>query len=222
MGLRLSGWVLLFLGLAGTSQPAVADPITSWYQVTVNRQATPSTGWLPTAIDPISFLMAVTFDDTVTWQNNEVHSRWSHFQNQAPTFTGFPESIPSWDYRSGAAYVYNSDEAGTSEKGAVIYSSTYTNDGRFTRYYGSQLSNRAGTLEGTSVDTLLRTLAVANFHHYRFNIDEARGTYLADSFQMFGTATQIPDPVPEPGTMTLFGVGIAATAWRARRRRSSV
>lgn len=39
----------------------------------------------------------------------------------------------------------------------------------------------------------------------------------------FGFRTYVasePAAVPEPGTLTLLGVGFAATAWRARRRRS--
>ncbi len=217
----------LAVSVLATAISASAAPITTYYQVTVNERYSPSN---PAAdfvtIDPISFLMSMTFDDQIVFA--AVHSR-SYGQ---PTFSGIPDSLvmPA----SAASVPTRSAGTNVNENASGIGGSaarydvlrTETSDGLETLIHSvslSSLARVAGRLDHSFFsDAIGREFG---FETRGFEIFDDIGPtgeiYSPDSFVYLGTATQVaaPTPVPEPTTLALFGTGVALSALRVRRTR---
>ena len=236
MRIRLACRVLVLLGSIGVSQPVFAAPITTWYEVAITTHHDLYTN-VDTTVD-MTFLMSLTFDDQVTGADAAtslgVTYRVVYFGT--PSFTGVPGALTA-----GAGPVSGTTDAEASESrlssfggdgplGDGILSLARLETSTFSGSSGVQLDAELFPLPLGSVDingatalTMLANLDAPTARFLSWSYDHDGTGYLPNSFFYEGTATQVDiSSVPEPGTMTLVGIGLAGSALRARRRRSQV
>ena len=230
--------VLAFVLAAGLAVEgrAVAEPVTLNYVVTVNQRhdfTAPVDQWHWVFVDPIVFRLSMTFDTAVT--NTVVTPDFtSNFFGPA-VFSPVPLRGAGATQGETDAYTRIDNFAfGTRRQRALAGSdlSWQSNSS------SDQVSLRGNYLLSPHVQPPLPAGAAGDvgaflramngpveFNFYDFILDwvDERGdrlpqpVFAAGSSGYFGTAVPA-SPIPEPATVTLLGLGLAVTSWRARRR----
>ncbi len=214
------------LVVALTPGVAAAAPITLQFDVTVNEAYSYATAQT-TAIDPITFLLSMTFDDEGVAGSSSQHATLF----DEPAFAGVPgDLVLPGD--ALAAPLRETDliagrSADTGRGAGVQWWHNFqfawatqvwgSDDGAAAR--GIKLSSpftRVPDFTEPDVDLFLALMASdLDFTYYGYA--GAGSGYSVDSVAYRGTATQVV-ATPEPGTLALVGTGVAFAATRWRRR----
>jgi PEP-CTERM motif len=206
--------------------PASAAPITLYFDVSVDTRFSYVTQQA-TAIDPVTFLLAMTFDG----QGTPGPSSQDATIFGAPTFLGLPDAlaVPTAAIEA-PPLTGGSEAAGNGSSQTYVQNwhnfllaastqkwSSYGADSSALREITLRSDTRVSDFDTPDLDLFLsRMTADVRFYYGGYALSD--GVYSPDSFQYSGTATQVPAPVPEPGTLTLLGAGLAVGARRVRRR----
>jgi hypothetical protein len=204
---------------------AFADPITSWYQVTVQQRQDLQTAQME-LISPIQFTMSMTFDDQMKSSFAGFGYAGAFFG--APIFEGVPRALVSpglrngidvnsttYTYRQGQPYLPDYYETNVWQQ----VSHGARNSGVQINRYGFQpvgtVDWSPGALDASALLSILNWPSM-NFYAWS-HARNSSGEYLGNSYMWHGTATRLEaPPVPEPTTLSLVVIGLAAAA--AQRR----
>lgn len=232
--------LLVAAGLFVVADSALATPITSCYEVRLHTRFDAMTGPAET-IDPITFLLYMTFDDQVTSGTGSPDgSGWQTQYYGAPTFSGIPLLAPSvpddgWvsaseTYTELTAYRGAPGDINTDYQQALAYQDFHFGTSSPTEYWHTRIGI-AGMASGPwsgplSVSSFLNLLNTGNDSAYEFFYSSrASRDSGGHALSYWGTVSAWDPsadavPAPEPATLTLLGSGLAAAFLRARRRRS--
>ena len=224
---------LIVAGILGAAVlapiPASAAPLTLFFDVSVDTRFNYATQQA-TAIDPVTFLLAMTFDA----QGRPGPSSQDATLFGDPTFLGLPDALAvSTAAREAPALTGGSVAAGDGSSQTYVqnwrnfvlaastqkWSSFGDADNSAFREITLRSDTRVSDFDAPDLDLFLARMA-GDVRFYYAGYTLSNGVYSPDSFQYSGTATQVPAPVPEPGTLTLLGAGLAVGVTRVRRRLS--
>lgn len=173
------------------------------------------------------------WSDSITWTDpNYGRATASQFTNISAGFfggSGFSEiqDVPGSELwtSSGAAYgaFFEIDEPYLAQLNVELFETTGSALTRTTLYYRPDITTVVWDVFGTPGTTLVSREGVLVPGRYHFTLDARTNGSLSDhaaaSFSGGLMLTPIGGAeVPEPATMTLFGLGLAATVWRRRKR----
>jgi hypothetical protein len=209
--------------------PATAAIITLDYQVTVTGSDRLDFSGIIDPIDPITFMMTLTFDDGVT--SSSTHDFASFVQRRAafgaPVFSPVPLSGVGPDLNNpvGGSQILSSTglfhevyalapENNVYSAGAGYYVESGPNVARSS----IELSTEAPF--DAPLDLQAYLAIMQGTLDFRYQSLEFRDfAYVPGSVFLYGTATYV-EPVPEPATLVLLASGLIGGARFARRRKS--
>jgi hypothetical protein len=208
---------LAALVVVGLAKPAAAAPITLSYQVLVDQRFSYVTNAWAT-IDPIAFVLSVTFDDQISSAFS--NSTYDSTRFGEPTFSGMPDfggPGPTTGTATAISEQFRNPVTGFS--GAYVYTEFAQTGFPNFASNGVELSNiTPGLTTGAmNLASFLELLDAPSLTFSQWSYSHTADGFAPDSYNLQGTATRI-DPVAEPGTVMLLGSGLALLLVRARRR----